>query len=572
MPGTRWNILKHNREQVAKLARETSVSPIIAALLISRGHFEAEAAHKFLNPSFDQIHQPTLLTGLKEAVTRIFQAVERNEKILVWGDYDVDGTTGTVVLRKALELIGANTGFHVPHRFTEGYGINIPALEKAKAEGYSLVISVDCGITSFEPLLWATENGLDVIVTDHHLPKEHALPPALAVVNPNQKGCQYPDKNLAGVGVAFKLAHQLLREKGKESLVKSFLKVVAIGTIADIMQLTGENRAIVALGLKDLPQAKNYGLRALMEVAACTREMTAYDVGFRIAPRLNAAGRMDAAGAVVELLETDDFEKARILADHLDRRNRERQEMQKQIVQLVFEEFMSGGGRRTSPHFAVVAGNGWHRGVIGLAAAKISEKLHRPAIVISLENGVGVGSARSIKPYHLLNGLDSCTELMEKHGGHAQAAGMTIKAENIEILRQKLNQHALSVLSEDDLIPEIHIDAILTSQNLSLDLVQELKQLEPFGAGNPKPTFMTRNLILSSEPLIMKEKHLKLRLTDAGKKSFEAVWWNGVEEADGLHLRPNTQFDVAYTPETNTWNGNTRLQLVVKDLRASRIN
>ncbi len=572
MAGTRWNVYKHNREQVAKLARELGVSPLLAALLIARGLSDAEMAGKFLNPSFEQIHEPTLLKGLKEAVWRIFQAVERNEKILVWGDYDVDGTTGTVVMRKALELIGAKTGFHVPHRFTEGYGINIPILEKAKAEGYSLVISVDCGITSFEPLLWAQENGLEVIVTDHHLPKADGLPPAFAVINPNQPGCEYPDKNLAGVGVAFKLAHALLRERGKEKLVKSFLKVVAIGTIADIMQLTGENRAIVALGLKDLPTAKNYGLRALMEVAACTREMTAYDVGFRIAPRLNAAGRMDAARAVVELLETDDFEKARILADHLDRRNRERQEMQKQIVQLVFEEFMANGGRRTSAHFAVVAGNGWHRGVIGLAAAKISEKLHRPAIVISLENGIGVGSARSIKPYHLLSGLDSCAELMETHGGHAQAAGMTIKAENIESLRLRLNEHAHSVLSDEDLIPEIQIDALVTSQNLNLELVQDIKQLEPFGAGNPKPTFLTRNLILSGEPLVMKEKHLKLRLTDAAKKTFEAVWWNGAEEADGLHLRPNAQLDLAYTPEINHWNGQSRLQLIVKDARASEKN
>ena len=569
MSGTRWNVFKHNREQVAKLARELSVSPILAALLIARGQTDAVTAKQFLNPSFEQIHEPALLKGLEPAVARIFQAVERNEKILVWGDYDVDGTTGTVVLRKALELVGAQTGFHVPHRFTEGYGINIPVLEKAKTEGYSLIISVDCGITSFEPLHWARENGLDVIVTDHHLPKEDGLPPAVAVINPNQPGCPYPDKNLAGVGVAFKLAHALLRARGKEHLVKSFLKIVAIGTIADIMQLTGENRAIVALGLKDLPNARNYGLRALMEVAACTKEMTAYDVGFRIAPRLNAAGRMDAARAVVELLETDDFEKARVLADHLDQRNRERQEMQKQIVQLVFEEYLASGGRRAGGHFAVVAGNGWHRGVIGLAAAKISEKLHRPAVVISLADGIGVGSARSIKPYHLLSGLDSCAELMEKHGGHAQAAGMTIKAENIAALRLRLNEHAFSVLSEEDLIPEIQIDALVTSQNLSLALAEDLRQLEPFGAGNPRPTFLTRNLRLSSEPLLMKEKHLKLRLTDAASKTFEAVWWNGAEETEGLNLRPNAQLDLAYTPEINRWNGQSRLQLVVKDARSS---
>lgn len=566
---TRWIISKHEREAVASLARAASVTPIVAALLIARGINNAADAAKFLNPSLDQLYNPSLLKGMDRAVERIYQAVARNEKILVWGDYDVDGTTGTVVLRKALELIEAQTGFHVPHRFTEGYGINQPELEKAKAAGYSLVISVDCGVTSFEPLEWAQANGLDIIITDHHLPKEKGVPPALAVINPNQSGCDYPDKNLAGVGVAFKLAHALLRGRGKENLVRGFLKIVAIGTIADIMPLTGENRAIVALGLKDLPSAKNYGLRALMEVAQCTREMTAYDVGFRLAPRINAAGRMDAAQTVIELFETTDFEHARELADQLDRRNRERQEMQKQIVQLVFEEFMALGGRRTATHFAVVAGQGWHRGVIGLAAAKISEKLHRPAIVISLENGIGVGSARSIKPYHLLGGLDACAALMEKHGGHAQAAGITIKAENVELLRDKLNQHALTVLSEEDLIPEIRIDALLTSQNLNLELIGQLKLLEPFGAGNPKPIFLTRNLILASEPLVMKEKHLKLRLTDHAKKSFEAVWWNGVEEAENLNLNSQLRLDVVYTPEINVWNGNTRLQLIVKDVRVA---
>lgn len=571
--GTRWTIQKHDRATIANLARSLDVAPIIAALLISRGLSDHETAHKFLNPSFDQIHEPKLLKGLQTAVPRILQAIEREEKILVWGDYDVDGTTGTIVMRKALELLGAKTGFHVPHRFTEGYGINLETLKKAKENGYSLIISVDCGIRSFEPLTWAQENGLDVIVTDHHLSDDtRGNPPAFAVINPNQAGCEYPDKNLAGVGVAFKLAHALLREKNKENLVKGFLKVVAIGTIADIMQLTGENRAIVALGLRDLPAAKNYGLRALMEVAGCSGEMSAYDIGFRLAPRINAAGRMDAARTVVELFESDDFEKARELADLLDRRNRERQEMQKQIVQLAFQEWLASGAARASKHFAVVAGENWHRGVIGLAASKIAEKLHRPAIVISLENGVGHGSARSIKPYHLLNGLESCAHLFDQFGGHAQAAGMKIKADNIADLRLKLNEHAAACLCEDDLTPEIEIDALVTAQSLSVELTEQLKTLEPFGAGNPKPVFATKNLVLTNEPQIMKEKHLKLRLADQDRRQFEAVWWNAAEDASGLRLKPNTILDVAYTPEANTWNGKTRLQLVVKDVRRSENN
>jgi single-stranded-DNA-specific exonuclease len=562
----RWNIYKHDREQISKLAQELDIAPIIAALLIARGFSTAESAYQFLNPSFDQIYEPTLMLGLREAVARIFQAIERREKILVWGDYDVDGTTGTVVLRKALEILGADTGFHVPHRFTEGYGINTETLVKAKEKGYSLVISVDCGITSFEPLTWAKENGLDVIVTDHHLPKEKGNPPAFAVVNPNQSGCDYPDKHLAGVGVAFKLVHALLREKGRENIVKGFLKVVAIGTIADIMQLTGENRAIVSLGLQDLPRATNNGLRALMEVAACTSEMTAYDIGFRIAPRINAAGRMDAARTVVELFEAETFEKARVLAEQLDKRNRERQEVQRQITELAVQEFIEGGGSKISPYFAVVAGEGWHRGVIGLAASKIVEKLYRPAIVISVEDGIGHGSARSIKNYHLLEGLNSCSELFKQFGGHAQAAGMKLSAENINDLRRRLNEHAAKNITKDDLIPEIKIDALVLSSSLNLDLVENIKMLEPFGAGNPKPVFLTKNLYLQSEPRILKEKHLKFWFTDKERRQFEAIWWNGVEQSDGAVFRASSQYEIAYTPGANNWQGNTRLQLIIEDL------
>lgn len=567
----RWNITKHDAPSVKTLASELKVSPIVAALLISRGQSAPEQAFNFLNPSFDQIHEPHLLLNLKSAVTRILLAVERGEKILVWGDYDVDGTTGTVVLRKALELIGAKTGFHIPHRFLEGYGINQTELEKYKNEGYTLVVSVDCGSTAFEPLAWASANGLDVIVTDHHLPKEHGLPHAFTIVNPQQSGCEYPDKNLAGVGVAFKLAHALLREKKRENLVRGFLKIVAIGTIADIMSLTGENRAIVALGLQDLPAAKNYGLRALMEIAACNGEMSAYDIGFRLAPRINAAGRMDAARAVVELLETDDIERAREIAEKLDRTNRDRQEIQKQITTLAVNEFFAGGGEKLATHFAVVAGDNWHRGVIGLAAARISEKLHRPAIVISFDaDGTGHGSARSIKPYHLIHGLDSCADLFEQYGGHAQAAGMKIKRENFDQLRIKLNEHAVNNLTAADLIPELKVDALVTSRSLNLGIIDELKSLEPFGAGNPKPTFVTKDLVLQAEPFVMKEKHLKLKLADAERRQFEAVWWNGVENAQNLDLRRNSKIDLVYTPEANTWNGQTRLQLNVQDLVVNR--
>lgn len=563
----RWAIQKHDREQVINLSQALKVSPLIAALLISRGFESPETAYKFLNPSYEDLHEPNLLKDMTKSVARILKAIESGEKILIWGDYDVDGTTGTVVLRKALEILGAETGFHVPNRFTEGYGLNIPALEKAKERNYSLVITVDCGSTAFEPIAWAQSNGMDVIVTDHHLTKDEGLPNAFAVVNPNQPDCEYPDKNLAGVGVAFKLAHALLRENGKEKIVKGFLKVVAIGTIADIMKLTGENRAIVKIGLQDLPKAHNFGLKALMEVADCHAEMTSYHIGFRIAPRINAAGRMDVARTVVELFEAETFEKARELAEILNSRNLERQKIQREITELALLEYVENGGSAKQSHVAVVAGEGWHRGVIGLAASKISEKLYRPSVVISIEDGIGHGSARSIANYHLLSGLDSCGDLMEQFGGHAAAAGMKIKAENIDDLRVKLNEHAIKNLRDEDLIPEIKIDAQVSSATLDLSVVEELKMLEPFGAGNPKPIFVTKDLVLLDEPFVMKEKHLKLRIADAKGKQFEAVWWDGVEKSKEQTLKPKTRIELAYTLEANTWQGNTRLQLVVEDLR-----
>ncbi|MEO7659824.1 MAG: single-stranded-DNA-specific exonuclease RecJ [Pyrinomonadaceae bacterium] len=561
----RWTIRKHDADAVNRLSDEMKVKPLVAALLIARGHDTAAKSFEFLNPSMEHLHEPFLLKGMREAVDRIQKAIANGEKIMIWGDYDVDGTTGTVLLRKMLRLLGSDSTFHVPNRFTEGYGINIPALEQAQKDGVTLVISVDCGIRSFEPLEWARDHGLDVIVTDHHLSDEvRGNPPAVAVVNPNQPECPYPDKNLAGVGVAFKLAHAILRENNLADEVPQFLKIAAIGTVADVMNLTGENRAIVSLGLLDLPKTTNWGLKALMEVADCRSDMTSYHIGFRIGPRINAAGRMDIARHVVELFEAEEFGKARELANLLDSRNRERQQVQQKITELAL--FETEG--ITEKHFVVVAGDGWHQGVIGLAASRIAEKLYRPTIVLSIKDGFGHGSARSIPGFHLLNALDSCAELFEQYGGHAAAAGMKIKVENIPLVQKRLDEYAANTLTPDELIPELKIDALITSQTLGLDLVESLARFEPFGAGNPKPVFVTRNLILRDEPFVMKEKHLKLKLIGEDNKQFEAVWWDGVEKSRGQTLKPNTGIELAYVAETNTWQGNTRLQLVVDDLRA----
>jgi single-stranded-DNA-specific exonuclease len=507
------------------------------------------------------------MLGMREAVERVLRAVDAGERILVYGDYDVDGTTGTVVLRRALQFLGAKTGYHVPHRFTEGYGIRRDVLERAKEDGYSLVISVDCGIRAFEPLEWAREHDLDVIITDHHLPDdEEGAPPAFAVLNPNQKGCPYPDKSLAGVGVAFKLAHALFRERGRESLVPGFLKVVAIGTVADVAQLTGENRAIVALGLADLQRAKNPGLRALMEVAGCGdgSGMRAFDIGFWLGPRINAAGRMDAARAVVELFETKSYEEAHALAEHLDARNRERREVQQQVTERAVAELELSGQEATS--VVVVAGQGWHRGVIGLAASKIAERLQRPAVVISLdEDGTGHGSARSGEGFHMLDALTECADILEAFGGHAHAAGLSVRRENVAELRRRLNEHAARLTGVEGSQPFLEYDLELPAQALSLSLCAELEALEPFGAGWLRPVFVTRNLRVVGEPRVLKERHLKFGV-EAGGRVQDCIWWGGAERVTATP-RPGSRIELAYSVEANSWNGNTRLQLVVEDLK-----
>jgi single-stranded-DNA-specific exonuclease len=565
MKAKRWIVREHDAERAASLARVLGVSPILAALLITRGYADEGAARAFLSPTYDQLHEPYSMLGMKEAVTRLQHAIETGERVLLYGDYDVDGTTGTAILLRALKLLGANVGFHIPHRFTEGYGIQQPALEKAFGEGCKLVVSIDCGIRAHEPLHWARNNGLDVIVTDHHLPDEkEGAPPAFAVLNPNQAGCEYADKNLAGVGVAFKLVHALFREYGREAQVAAFMKVVAIGTVADVAKLTGENRTIVAIGLKDLARVANPGLRALISVAGCGdgKGMTAYDLGFRLGPRINAAGRMDAASAVVELFDTRDSDEALRLANHLDARNEERKTVQQQIIDLAVAELKDS----QDSFVAVIAGEGWHRGVIGIAASKIAERVNRPCVVLSVDGEVAHGSGRSIEAYHLLNGLTACSDLFEKFGGHSHAAGITIRPERIAEFRRRLNEHAASCLAPEDLEPSVKIDFELLPESVTFPLAKELEALEPFGAGNPRPVFMTKGLRCLSEPIVIKDRHLKMRLAGPQNRPLEAVWWNCIETPRQTPELKGS-IELAYVLETNVWNGDYRLQLNVVDVK-----
>jgi single-stranded-DNA-specific exonuclease len=410
------------------------------------------------------------------------------------------------------------------------------------------------------------DNGLDVIVTDHHLSDpENGLPKAVAVVNPNQEGCDYPDKQLAGVGVALKLAQALLGDGVSPALMNEFLEIAAIGTVADVMKLTGENRSIVSLGIRELVRTRNTGLRALMEVSDCTSEMTSLHIGFRIAPRINAAGRMDVARHVVDLLESNDHAAARRFAGILDSRNRERQKMQQEITERALLEATQLDDNR----FVVVGGDNWHRGVIGLAASKIAERLNRPTIVLSIENGFAHGSVRTVGDFHVLDALTDCGELFVQFGGHAAAAGLKIESGRIDELRRRLNETARRVLGDVVSEPVIDVDAVVTSGTLSLEMLEQLACLEPFGVGNTKPVFVTRELTIRRDPLVMKERHLKFDLSDASGKRLEAVWWDGVERSKEQTFVPGSGIEIAYTAEANTWQGQKRLQLVVEDIRTT---
>ncbi|MFZ1167169.1 MAG: single-stranded-DNA-specific exonuclease RecJ [Candidatus Sulfotelmatobacter sp.] len=495
----------------------------LARLLIRRGITDPDSAARFLFPSIDQLHAPEEMLGLRAAVDRLDAAIERKEPILIYGDYDVDGTMAVIILKTAIELCGGAADFHVPHRIREGYDLRDDVIERAAAAGIRLIISVDMGIRAFAPAETAQRLGVDLIVTDHHLPGPDGVPRALAVVNPNQAGCQYPYKQLCGAGVAFKVAQGLMQKrldkKDQLRMLRSFLKVVAIATIADSVPLTGENRVFARLGLDALRRAVNPGLKALLEVAQIStkRPPTSTEVAFRIAPRINAAGRMDVARDVIELFSVKDPARARELAAKLDRLNADRQEEERRILRAV-EERITGDPALYDAYCIVVDGEGWHRGVIGIAATRIVERYHRPAIVIAREGEEAFGSGRSIRPFHLLEAVESSHNLFTRYGGHSHACGFAMLSSNVPQLRAELDAFARTRLTPADFDPVLELEAELDLDEITPSLFRVLQLLEPHGAGNHEPAFAARGVHLIAPPKILKDKHIKLKLK-AGEDS-----------------------------------------------------
>lgn len=562
-PNKKWIPTRCDGAIAARLARELRLSELTATLLVNRGITNPEAADRFLNPSITYLHDPFLMRDMREAVTRILRAIELKEKILIYGDYDVDGTTSTVILKKALSIIGADVSYYIPERLKDGYGLRDDAMQMAKDSGYHLIISVDTGIRAQQAVEHARSLGLDIIITDHHIPEE-GLPRANAVLNPKRPDCEYPNKNLAGCGVAFKLAQALLMETGRKRFTESFIKIAAIGTIADIVPLVGENRVIAKYGLEGLRHPNNPGLRALLEVAGITgKSVSCFDVGFRIGPRINAVGRMAGASAAVDLFDAPDLETAMRLAVEMNEQNSARQQIEADILKQVMSK-IEGDTALGDSHVAVIAGEGWHRGVIGIVASKVVDHLHRPAIIISIENGVGHGSGRSIQAFHLLDGLESCSDLFERFGGHSHAAGLAMRADKIDELRERLNKHARKVLTSEDLIPVIPTDCHLPLKLASLETVEEITRLEPFGPGNPQPVFEAHGAQVVSAPRVMKEKHLKFRVQQASRW-LDCVWWGAGHRAADIF--PGDRISLVFTISENTYNNNTQVQLTLRDMR-----
>ncbi len=586
----RWNLRQSDPEQVRALAdalgslphcrKQPNLKRILAELLLSRGISDLETAARYLSPSIDQLHSPYLLSGMRGAIQRLDAAIEHKQDILVYGDYDVDGTTAIVILKTAIEMCGGTADFHVPHRIREGYDLRGDVIERAAAAGVRLVVSVDSGTRAFAAAESARRAGVALIITDHHLPGPDGLPNAYAVVNPNQPGCDYPCKWLCGAGVAFKIAQALLAkrlpQRNQESLLLSFMKVAAIATIADSVPLVGENRVIASLGLNALRTAVNPGLKALLEVSQLGgKPLASEEVAFRIAPRINAAGRMDIAGDVIDLFTVKDVARAREIALRLDKLNTERQEEERRIVEAIEQRLAEDPALRES-YCMVIDGEGWHRGVIGITATRVVERYGRPALVISKNGDEAHGSGRSIAAFHLLNALESCANVFTRYGGHSHAVGFSLPSSRVAEFRSQIDQYARSRLRLSDFEPVLNVDAELPLEEVTPDLIDLLRKLEPFGAGHHEPVFCASGARLAAQPKIVKEKHVRMKLSPGETAAsgwrraltYDAVGWRLAERAQKEQLLPGDALDIAFTVGQNDhpeWGG---VELSLKDFKS----
>jgi single-stranded-DNA-specific exonuclease len=565
----RWVLRAADDGLVAALSEKLRLSPLLARILCHRGLGEVAEARRFLSPSLrNDLPSPFLMAGMEAAVDRLVRAMEQRELICIWGDYDVDGTTGAATLVSFLKQVGVEPLYYVPHRVTEGYGLNRDAIGKLNARGGRVLITVDCGVSNRDELELAQRAGMDVIVVDHHEPPE-PLPPALAILNPHRSDCTFPDKGLSGAGLAFYLLIGLrarLREKGwfgasEPPDIRRQLDLVTLGTIADMVPLRGINRVLARRGLVELAQSGRPGIVALKAAAGMTKtEVSAGQVAFQLAPRINAAGRMDGGLKVVDMLTTEDEGVAARVARELDEHNRDRQAMESRVLEEALRQVEADGVAKS--RYAIVVGrDGWHPGVLGIVAARLVERYHRPTVVVGFQGVEGKGSARAIRGFHMVEGLRRCAAVLEKFGGHEAAGGLSVRLSQFPSFAARFEEIARSTLSAEQLVPCLEVDAEVDFSEIDLALTSQLEAFKPFGVGNPEPLFMTRAVEVADRRDF--NGGCRLRLRQQGR-SLAAVVFSRVEP---IPHRPGEMLDVAYRLTENQWNGNATVELRLVDSR-----
>lgn len=563
-----WELLPHASAEAHHFASRLGVSVLLATALMNRGIDDEDSAFRFLNPRLADLQPPFQMKDMNKAVARIMQARHRREKVAIYGDYDVDGITATALLTTFLKRMDVDATPYIPHRLREGYGLNEEGVRRLARAGVKLIVTVDCGIANPREIQLANSLGIDVVVSDHHLPPT-ILPKAAAVLNPKQPGCDYPFKDLAGVGIAFFLAAALrstMREEGRwddQSMpnLKDELDLVALGTIADMVPLTDQNRILTAAGLEVIQQGRRVGLDALKRTSGLEgKNISSWSVAFQLAPRLNAGGRMGDSVMALRLLTTDSWREADEIAQHLDRLNSERRHIEERMTEQA-RSFLTGAGFGDDNKSIVLASEQWHRGVVGIVASRLVEQFHRPAIVISLENGLGHGSGRSIAGFDLYKALEECGPHLLAFGGHKYAAGVTIDSRNMEAFAERFETLARQELADVPLKSRLKIDAESSLEEIGLHDVMDLKKLEPFGTGNPEPVWLGRNLVLQGTEQVGK-KHLRFTFELPSGSSFKAIGF-GMADLENM-LGP--KIDAIFTLYLDEWRGNTKVGIRLKDI------
>ena len=570
-----WVYKEKDRELQGIISRELAVSPILAQLLINRGITDPSSAHKFIRPFLKDLYDPFLMKDMEKSVNRIIRAIKAKERILIYGDYDVDGITTTALFINFFRDLGIDVDFYIPNRFSEGYGLNIDAIKRIKERGVELIITGDCGTNSHEEVELANRLVIDIIITDHH----ESFPPspkAYAVLNPKQENCPYPFKNLAGVGVAFKLLVAIRSELRKNGFwikrlpnLKKYLDMVSLGTISDMVPLIDENHNLVKHGLKVITNSLNIGIESLKEISGIYgRDIGVSEIGFKLAPRINSVGRLGNASIGVELLTTEHKDRAIEVSQILDKQNRERRSIQENIFMEAKDIVEYSLPSIIDEDILILSSPDWHQGVIGIVASKLAEKYNRPAILISIDGESGKGSARSINFFNIYEALSECRDMLLNFGGHKYAAGFTLEKKNINRLRERLKEIFDKKINKNKLTPKMIIDAEIPFKELSIELVNNIEILGPFGFSNPEPIFSAHGLEILGKPRLMgaRENHLKMKLKQ-GPYVYNSIGFNMSDKTDEIN---GALIDIAFIPELHQWNGSETIRLNLKDIKINQ--